>query len=75
MLKTILIVALIVTISILLLSVRLFFGKKFVHTHIDGNNNMAQHDIYCVQKMDRMERHKKHKGVEEKRCKKRPTNC
>lgn len=43
---------LIVCISIILLSVRLFFGKKFVKTHIDQSKEMQERGIHCVQTQD-----------------------
>lgn len=51
----------IVAIAILLLGVQTFFSKrkKFPHTHVGGNKEMAKRGVYCVQAQDAMER----KGV------------
>ena len=40
-------------IAVALLSIKLYFGKKFVHTHIDGNKALNKKGIHCVQSMDR----------------------
>ncbi len=48
MLKTFLAILLIVAIAVVLLSVRLFFGKKFVHTDIKGNRVMEERGIKCA---------------------------
>lgn len=55
----------IIALCILLLSVRLFFGKRFVHTHIEGNREMQKRGIHCVTHMDRMERRERRTKVEE----------
>ncbi|MBO6189439.1 MAG: hypothetical protein J6N92_01345 [Alloprevotella sp.] len=54
--KVLLVILLLVAASVLLLSVRLWFGKRFVHTHIDGNRPLNQRGIRCVKEMDRQER-------------------
>lgn len=52
--KEVLIVAIILAIAVLLLAVRLLAGKKkFVHTHVDGNKEMARRGIHCVKRQDR----------------------
>lgn len=56
MLKLFLCIALLTGVSLCLLSVRLFFGKKFVHTHIDGNRALNRRGIRCVKETDRRER-------------------
>lgn len=56
MFKMFLAISLLTAISLLLLSVRLFFGKKFVHTHIDGNKPLNRQGIRCVKEMDRQAR-------------------
>ena len=43
---------LIVAICIILLSVRLFFGRGFVKAHVDQNKAMRQRGIHCVQAQD-----------------------
>ena len=53
MLKELLIILVIVAIAVVLLSVRLLFGKKrFVHTHVDGNPAMQKRGIHCVKRQD-----------------------
>lgn len=52
MLKLLLISTLIVAVSIALLSVRLFFGRGFVKTHVDQNKAMRQRGIHCAQAQD-----------------------
>lgn len=49
-------VLLIVAISLILLSVRLFFGRPFVKTHVSQNKAMRQHGIGCVESQDAMAR-------------------
>ena len=34
------------------LCIKLFFGKKFVHLHIDGNKPLNKMGIHCVQSLD-----------------------
>jgi len=43
------------------LAVKLFFGKKFVHTHLEGNKALNKKGITCVMKMERKERAKSNK--------------
>ncbi|MDY2778810.1 MAG: hypothetical protein SOU82_03030 [Alloprevotella sp.] len=45
---------------------RLFFGKKFVHTHVDGNKAMHRKGIRCAQSMDAEERRDNPYAVSEK---------
>lgn len=66
MLETIAITLLIIAISVAFLSVRILFGKRFVHTHIDGNKALNRKGIHCVQAMDKMERKANSKRVNEK---------
>ncbi len=47
----------IVGICLALLSIRLFFGKGFVKTHVDQNKAMRQRGIHCVQAQDAQMRH------------------
>ena len=47
------IVVIILAIAVLLLAVRLLVGKKVVHTHGDGNREMARRGIHCVKPQDR----------------------
>lgn len=50
--QTLIIGVLIIAFSLLLLAIRLFFGKNFVHTHIDGNKALNKKGIHCVQAQD-----------------------
>lgn len=51
-LVTFLIVVAIVAMSLVLLSVRLFFGRSFVKTHVSQSKAMRQRGIGCVQSQD-----------------------
>lgn len=48
----------ILALAILMLGVQTFFSKrkKFPHTHVGGNREMAKRGVYCVQTQDAMER-------------------
>ncbi len=48
-----------------LLSVRLFFGKGFVKTHVDQSKAMRQRGIGCVQSQDAAARIENRKRVKE----------
>lgn len=50
-----------------LLSVRIFFGKPFVKTHVDQNRALRQRGIHCVQAQDAEARMEKTQCVTEKR--------
>lgn len=56
MLEVLLCSVLLVALAVALLSVRLFVGKRFVHTHIDGNKALGRQGITCVKDMERRER-------------------
>jgi hypothetical protein len=56
---------LIVAICMVLLSVRLFFGKGFVKTHVDQSKAMRQRGIGCVQSQDAAARIENRKRVKE----------
>ena len=43
----------IIAAAFLLLGIKVLVGKKFVHTHIDGNRYLNKKGIHCVQSMDR----------------------
>ncbi len=43
----------IIAAAFLLLGIKVLVGKKFVHTHIDGNRHLNKKGIHCVQSMDR----------------------
>lgn len=53
MFEELMIVVIILAIAVLLLAVRLLVGKNFVHTHVDGNREMARRGIFCVKRQDR----------------------
>ena len=53
MFQLFLIILAICAIAFLLLAVKVLVGKKFVHTHIDGNRHLNKRGIHCVQSMDR----------------------
>lgn len=53
MFQLFLIILAIIAIAFLLLAVKVLLGKKFVHTHIDGNRPLNKKGIHCVQSMDR----------------------
>lgn len=55
--KEFLFILIFVAFAVVLLSVRVWLsGKSFVHTHIDGNKEMAKRGIRCVKQMDAEER-------------------
>ena len=43
------------------LAVKLFFGKKFVHTHLEGNKALNKKGSTFVMEMERKERAKSNK--------------
>lgn len=59
-------VLLIVAISLILLSVRLFFGKPFVKTHVSQSKAMRQRGIGCVESQDTIARMDNPKRVNER---------
>lgn len=48
MLKTFLAILALLAVAFAALSVRLFFGKRFVHTDIKGNRAMESRGIKCA---------------------------
>ena len=56
MMKLFLIVLGFIAIAIAFLAIKLFFGQKFVHLHIDGNKPLNAKGIHCVQSLDAHER-------------------
>ena len=42
----------ILAIGLLLLSIRVLVGKRFVHTHVDGNKALERKGIHCAQSQD-----------------------
>lgn len=59
-------VLLIVAISLILLSVRIFFGKAFVKTHVSQSKAMHQRGIGCVESQDAIARMDNPKRVNER---------
>lgn len=57
---------LIVAIGMALLSVRLFFGKRFVKTHVSQSAAMRQRGIGCVQSQDALARKEQPNKVKER---------
>ena len=52
MIKLFLIVLGIVAVCVALLSVRLFVGREFVHTHVEGNKELHRRGIKCARALD-----------------------
>ena len=53
MVKELIFVLIIVCIAVALLCVRLIAGRKdVVHTHVEGNKEMARRGIHCVKRQD-----------------------
>ena len=50
-----------IALGLVFLAVRLFFGKKFVHTHLEGNKALNKKGITCVMEMELKERRKSNK--------------
>lgn len=63
--KPFLLILLIVAGSILLLCVRLFFGRGFVKTHVDQSKAMRQRNIHCAQSQDAEARRPNPKRIKE----------
>ena len=55
-LKVFLIVLGFIAFGMACLCIKLFFGQKFVHLHIDGNKPLNKKGIHCVQSLDARER-------------------
>ncbi|MBQ8277553.1 MAG: hypothetical protein IJY00_03820 [Bacteroidaceae bacterium] len=66
MVKVFLLSLLIIAIGLLLISVKVLAGKRFVHTHIDGNKALNRKGIHCVQSMDAAERRENKYRINEK---------
>ena len=66
MVKVFLLSLLIIAIGLLLISVKVLAGKRFVHTHIDGNKALNRKGIHCVQSMDVAERRENKYRINEK---------
>lgn len=59
MIKLFLITLSAIAVSVALLSVRLFFGKRFVKTHVDQSKAMRERGIHCVAAQDAEMRNRK----------------
>lgn len=66
MIKMFLLVFALVAASMALLSVRLFFGRRFVKTHVSQSKAMRRRGIGCVQSQDKEARIEKTTRVKEK---------
>lgn len=67
MFQLFLIILAICAVAFLLLAIKVLVGKKFVHTHIDGNRHLNKKGIHCVQSMDRKMRRDNPNRVKEKK--------
>lgn len=67
MFQLFLIILAICAVAFLLLAIKVLVGKKFVHTHIDGNRHLNKKGIHCVQSMDRKMRKDNPNRVKEKK--------
>lgn len=67
MLKLFILSLIAIAVCMALLAIKLFFGKKFVHLHIDGNKALNKKGIHCVQSMDARERKENPHKVKEHR--------
>lgn len=67
MLETFLFSLLIIAIGILLLCVKVIFGKRFPNTHVSGNKSLTDKGIHCAQAQDAEMRANNRKGVKERR--------
>lgn len=67
MLQLFIVISIAVGVAIGLLAIKLFFGKKFVHLHIDGNKPLNKKGIHCVQSMDARERRENPHKIKERK--------
>jgi hypothetical protein len=67
MFQLFLIILAICAVAFLLLAIKVLVGKKFVHTHIDGNRHLNKKGIHCVQSMDRKMRKDNSNRVKERK--------
>lgn len=65
MLQTLFISLAIIACCVALLSIRLFFGKRFVSTHVGDSPHMRRRGIGCVESRDAELRARQGKGVRE----------
>lgn len=52
MLRLFLLLIALLAVAMLLLSVRVLTGKRFIHTHVSGNKEMRRRGIGCAQSQD-----------------------
>lgn len=52
--------------ALLLLCIRVLLGKKFIHTHVDGNKALQEKGIHCAQAQDALMRHNPPTAVAER---------
>ena len=67
MFQLFLLILAICAVAFLLLAIKVLVGKKFVHTHIDGNRHLNKKGIHCVQSMDRKMRKDNPNRVKERK--------
>lgn len=67
MMKLFVLTLITVAICVALLSVRLFFGRSFVKTHVDQSKAMRERGIRCVSTQDAQARMENKKRIKEKR--------
>ena len=66
MLKAFIASLVILVVCLALLCVRIFFGRRFVNTHVDGNKALRRRGIYCARTQDAIEQRKRQRGVSER---------
>ena len=66
MLETFIFTLLIIAIGLGFLCIRIWVGKRFVHTHVDGNKALNEKGIHCVQSLDAAKRQDNPHAVSEK---------
>lgn len=66
MLKAFIASLVILVVCLALLCVRIFFGRRFVNTHVDGNKALHRRGIYCARTQDAIEQRKRQRGVSER---------
>lgn len=66
MLETFLSIVALLLLAFALLSVNILMGRRFVHTHIDGNKALNKRGIRCVKEMEREERRENPHAVKER---------
>ncbi|MBO5135576.1 MAG: hypothetical protein J6C15_10555 [Bacteroidaceae bacterium] len=67
--KLFLLITSICAISVLFLCIKVLLGKRFVHTHVDGNEALNKKGIHCVQSQDEEARTDNGKRIQERSSK------